>query len=343
MNPYHRLRGSIADSHRTGVGASDIPTLALLNLRYGSTPYSLWRVDTGRDPPWTGNDKTWWGNQHENTVLYRWVLDNFDAETAARFLAGKLRGRSTGALKVLTEFRHPRYRFAIAHPDLLVDHDEPVIVQAKSSGYHAARRKPDPDYGYDPEDRTQNGLPAAVFLQEQWELFCAGLEAPAWVALLADTNNYAAYGPVVADPRTQEKCLALAERFWWHVEHDQEPKPETWADVRGMFPEVAQTTAMVSGDAELSARQMVERKARIDAAVKRLHGRLDDMKNAMGLLIGGNAVLATSEGEVLAKAREAERWNLKDAKKLETQEPALWAALKEKGFVSRSTWRELRY
>jgi len=67
------------------------------------------------------------------------------------------------------------------------------------------------------------------------------------------------------------------------------------------------------------------------------------MKNAMGLLIGGNAVLATSEGEVLAKAWEAGRWNLREAKKLEASEPALWAALKEKGYLSRSEWRELRY
>ncbi len=342
MNPYTRIR----DFHATrakGVGASDIPTLALLNLRYGQTPYMLWRVKTGREPPWEGNEKTWWGHQHENTVLYRWVRDAFDEETALRFLGGKIRGRSTGALKVLTEFHHPQYRFALAHPDLLVDTEEPVIVQAKSSGYFSAKRREDADYGYDPEDRSQNGIPAATFLQEQWELFCAGIGAPAWVALLADTNNYAAYGPIVADPRTQEKCLALAERFIWHVRNDQEPKPETWADVQAMFPRPQQTTAMVSGEAEIAARRMCERKERIDAAQGRLKKKLEDMKNAMGLLIGANAVLATAEGEVLAKSWEAGRWNLREAKKLEQADPELFAALKEKGYVSRSEWRELRF
>lgn len=344
MNPYHRIRDFHA-ARAKGVGSSDVPTLALLNLRYGQTPYGLWAVKTGREAPWPGNDAAWWGRQHENTVLYRWVRDHYGEEVAERFLAAKLRGRSTNELKVLTEARHPERRYCLAHADLLVDAgamDEGPIVEAKSHSYHAARRGEDPDFGYAAEDRSQNGLPASVFLQVQWQELVYGIEV-ADVAALINTNDYREYGPVLADPRTQEKCLALAERFWWHVERDEPPKPENWEDVRKLFPQVQPTTAMIAGDAELAARQMKERAERMRRAMARMQARLDDMKNAVGLLIGGNSVLATAEGQVLAKAWETGRWYAHEIKKLEQTEPDLVKKLVDGGYLSRSEWRELRF
>jgi len=339
VNSYHRLRGSIADSHRTGVGASDIPTLALLNLRYVQTPYLLWRVKTGRDAPWQGNERTYWGHRLEGLVLREYVRQHYEETIADEFYRAYLRNRSLGELKVLTEFRHPKYRFALAHPDLLIEGDR--LVEAKSHGYHAARRGEDADFGYSYEDRSQNGIPAAVFLQVQWQAFCAEL-GEVDVAALINTNDYREYGPVLADPRTQEKCLALAERFWWHVEHDQEPKPENWEDVQTMFPRPQATTAMVSGDAELAARQMVERWTRYGDAMDRLKSRRDDIKNALGLLIGENSVLTTSEGVKLASSWQQKNPLSCDWKAFEREYPEVYAKAREAGIITQSSRRELR-
>jgi len=343
VHAYRKIR-DFHGSRRKGVGASDIPTLALLNLKYDQTPYKLWLVKTGREEPWAGNEATWWGLQLEGLVLKQYIAhpERFGPEIAEHFYREYLRRRSSGPLKVYIEFHHPQYRFALCHPDLLIDDGNPLLIQAKCHSYFAAKRKDDPDYGYDPDDRSQNGVPASVFLQEQWELFCTGLPE-AYVAVLANTNQYGEWGPIIADPRTQEKCLALAKRFMWHVERDEPPKPETWADVQAMFPQLQPTTAMVSGDTELEVRRMIERKDRLDRAAKRIKAELKDLKNAVGLLIGGNAVLTSAEGDVLARASETGRWYLREAKKLEQTEPELFKRLIDEGYITRSEWRELRF
>lgn len=336
MHKFSRIRDFHA-ARRAGVGSSDIPTLAGLTLRYGQTPLKLWELKTGRAEPWPGNDATWWGRKLEDDILYRYVHDHLDPETAARFLAGKLRGRSTGPLKVLTECVHPQYRYALAHADL-VSEREPHIVEAKSHSFHAAKRHEDPDFGYDPEDRTQNGLPASVFLQVQWQLLVYGI-VTGTVAALINTNDYREY-PVTADPRTQEKLLALAERFWWHVEHDTPPAPVNWEDVQRLYPVPQQTTAMVGGEQELGVREMKRRKDKLDAAEKRIKGKLADTKNAIGLLMGENAVLTSAEGEVLARSwpQTSESVRLKE---LREKEPGL--AEKLKPFITSTPWRGLRW
>jgi len=337
MNHFTRIRDFHA-SRRAGVGSSDIPTLAGLTLRYGQTPLKLFDEKTGRTAPWAGNEKTWWGKVHENSTLYRYVRDRYDEETAARFLASKLRGRSLGELRVLTECRHPDYRFALAHADLLMV-EEPHIAEAKSHSYHAAARKDDPDYGYDPEDLSQNGLPAGVFLQVQWQLLCYGV-GDGTVAALIDTNRYSEYGPVRADSKVQSDLLALAERFWWHVTHDTPPAPVNWADVQRLFPVPRQTTAMVGGEQELGVREMKRLKGKLDAAKKRIKGKEDDLKNAIGLLIGENSVLTSAEGEVLARSWPGAGEDV-SLKKIREQEPELYDRLKP--YITPSAWRTLKY
>ncbi|KKK47644.1 hypothetical protein LCGC14_3153100, partial [marine sediment metagenome] len=124
MNPYRKIRDFHA-SRSKGVGSSDIPVLALLTKKWGSTPYQLWRVKTGREAPWQGNEYTWWGKYHEKSVLYRYVHDHYSPDEADRFLSARLRNRSSGFLKSFTEVRHPdpEYKFALSHIDLLIEQD----------------------------------------------------------------------------------------------------------------------------------------------------------------------------------------------------------------------------
>lgn len=339
MNRYTKIRDFHA-SRRQGIGASDIPVLAGLTLKYGQTPYGLWLVKTDREAPWPGNEQTEWGKRLEGLILRRYIADpeRWGEEEADAFYRAYLRRHHSGPFKVFTEFRHPHYRFALSHPDLLIE-DEGLLVQAKSHNYFSAKRREDPDFGYDPEDHSQNGMPASVFLQEQWELLTADLKT-ANVALLANTNQYSEYGPVTADARTQEKLLALAERFWWHVEHDSPPEPVNWEDVQRLYPVPRQTTAMVGGEQELGVREMKRRKEKLDAAGKRIEAKLKDMKNALGLLIGENSVLVGAEGEVLARSwpQTSESVRLKE---LREKEPEL--AEKLKPFITSTPWRGLRW
>lgn len=375
MNPYHKIRDFHA-ARAKGVGASDIPTLAGLAKRWGSTPMTLWEEKTGRAPRWRGNQRTYWGNQLEGLVLRQWVDRAFGGERAAAFYRAQLRGRSIGPLKIRTEARHPEYRYALAHADLIVDSPDvigvkcpkcgalddykpdvsiecsggcgkiicapPAMIQeAKTAGFFGGKRDDDPDYGYSQDDFSQNGIPAAVFLQVQWQLFCYGIDV-AGVSVLIDTGNYAEYGPIIADPRMQEKCLALADRFWQHVTNDTPPKPETWNDVCKLYPEIKETTAMIGGAEESRVREMVARKKSLVKRQKQILDEIADMKNAIGVQLQGNKILTASDGEVFAKASERSKESIA-LKPLISGRPDLYETLKVEGFVKKSEWREVRF
>jgi hypothetical protein len=334
--PIEDFDGSRVNS----LGASDMPTLALLNKRWGQTPYTLWQEKTGRAEPFRGNNRTYWGHMLEGLVLRQFVK-NHDLASPTGFymayLARKYRARRN--IRIYTEFRHPDYPWAMSHPDLVVLGDVPRIQEAKTAGFFGARRDDDPDFGYSDEDFSQNGIPAAVFLQVQWQLFTAGIREGG-VSLLADTANYREYGPIIADPRTQEKLLALGERFMWHVEHDEPPKPEIWADVVSLYPEVEETTAMVGGDELSMATQMIAEYHDAASKIKKLEARREEVKNALGLWIGGNKILVSSEGAKLASQGKVSSEYF-DLKKLRTEKPETYEELKAAGFVNEKSWRNL--
>ena len=342
MNRYTKIR-DFHGARAKSVGSSDIPILAGLTKRWGSTPYSLWEVKTGRKSPWPGNERTYWGNALEGRVLHRWVRDEFGPNSAESFYRHLVAGRSSGPFKVKTEARHPDFRFALAHADLIFDHtgDMQRIVEAKTAGFFGAKRSDDPDYGYSLDDHTQNGLPASVFLQTQWQLLCYG--APeATVAALIDTGDYREYGPIAPDKKIQEQCLAMAQRFMWHVENDRPPKPTTWEDICSLFPEPRQTTAMIAGEEEEKVRVMIDKKKQLTKRRKRDKDEIEDMRDAIGILIGENAVLSSAEGDVFAKSRLGSRRNI-SVPGVEEKAPDLFAKLTEAGLVTKTEKREVRF
>lgn len=344
MNKYTRIRDFHA-TRATGVGSSDIPILAGMYRRRGSTTLSLWESKTGRTPPWDGNERTRVGHDLEAYVLMRFIEERYGPETAERFYFNKLRDRSSGPLKAMTEARHPERSYCIAHCDMLADIDngvdEPYIVEAKTVGMMAGKRREGEIFtGYDLEDRSAQGIPDAVYLQVQWQLFCYGVST-GWVAALID-NQYGTWGPIAADRKVQEKCLALAERFWRLVETDTPPPPETWDDVQRLFPYQQDTTAMISGPEEDHVREMVKRDKELAAHIKRLDDEREDIKNAVGILIGGNSVLASAEGDVLAKSSSQSRESV-SVSKLKKEAPEIEAQLRAAGLVSVSSFRTVRY
>jgi predicted phage-related endonuclease len=323
MNRYTKIRDFHA-SRLTGVGSSDIPTLALYNKRWGDTPLTLYREKVGITPPKETGERAEWGHRLEGIVLAKFIEKRYGEETAAEYLRYKARKMSVGAFKTETECRHPERPYVLAHADLVVDDMrladdgktplspdegvpiEPYIVEAKTTGLMSAKRDEDePDEGYSKTDFSQNGIPAKVFLQVQWQMLAYDVPT-AYVAVLVDGGEYREYGPIKADPRTQEKCLKLAEVFWRDCVVPQcEPKPETWDDVQLMWPETKDFTARIGGEDELKVRAMSSEYFAAKKRIKELTERTDEIVDAFGILMGENSVLTSGEGVQFASS-----WNV---------------------------------
>jgi len=345
MNRYQKIH-NFHGARATGVGSSDIPTLAGFSRQWGQTPYTLWRQKTGIDGPSEAGERADWGHRLEGLVLARFIEGHFNTDTAMEFLRYKNRGMSIGQFLTETECRMPSRPYVLAHADLIIDDfDTPagrqsVIVEAKTTGLMSAKRDDDPDEGYSKTDFSQEGIPAKVFLQVQWQLLAYDVKF-AYVAVLIDGGEYREYGPIVADPRTQEKCLALAERFWKCVETKTEPKPETWGDIGLMFPNPKDNTAMIGGEDELKTRAMISKYHRHKAFIKKLEERTDEITTALGILIGDNKTLVSAEGVKLASSWSVEKENA-SVSALKEKEPEIYTRLKEAGIITASSWRTLR-
>lgn len=346
MNRFTRIKNFHADRLK-GVGSSDMPILAGMYKHYTNdytlvrtgetiklpqTALTLFRVKTGRvmqidrEPISGGRAPKRWGNRLEPLILMDHVTERYGEALALEFYRNATRAEpvSTGDLKIKTECWHPKYNFAYAHADLLDLINDPLLVEAKASGMMGAKRRESGGglYGWDPDDTSQEGCPDPVLVQIQWQLFCYGM-VEAIANPLIDTSDLRTYGPIIADPRRQEEMLALAERFWWHVEHDKEPQPTTWDDVVSLSPTLTDTTKIItSGETEMEIRAMIDEGTKIKERKKELDARLEKIKMGLGILAGdveeveedgkkiqrwtGTArkVLATMTGDTLATFRD---------------------------------------
>jgi hypothetical protein len=341
MNRYTKIK-DFHGARALGIGSSDIPILAGFGKQYGDTPYTLYLEKLGKTSRRPAGPRAEWGHRLEPLILSAWISRNHGEAEALDYLAAAIKGRSLGRYKSLTEARHPERRYVLAHADLVIDDEAPLIVEAKSTGFFSGKRREGEAFlGYDPDDLTQNGIPDPVFLQVQWQMLAYGIDE-ARVAVLIDTGDYREYGPILADPRTQEKELALAERLWICLENQTPPKPETWSDVTTMWPVPDEKTAMVGGEEELKARAWIERYHALGTVKDRAEAERAEIKNALGILIGENSILATPEGVRLASSWIQANPASVDLKGLEKGDPELYARLVEGGHVKRSERRELR-
>ena len=301
---------------RNYIGASDIATLAGLNKKYNQTPLTLWEVLTKRTEQWTGNESTEWGHLLEGLILKKAIEKLGHKNYSERFYFDKIKGKNKTffqneiAFYNNTEALCPHFKHLTAHADLVIDDfKNPKIIEAKSSKFFASKRKDEEETvdGYSMKDFSANGIPLKVRLQVQAQLMCYNVES-AHVALLADTSSHKLYGEIKKDVKTQEYILALCEKFWQCVEKDIPPKPETWADILRLYPEIdEETKAVISGEEEQKVLIMKNQYKRYSKAISKLQGRQEDIKNAIGLLIGENKYLENAEGENLAKTFMTER------------------------------------
>lgn len=348
MNHYQKIKSDseFLENRRKGVGSSDLPILAGLTKRWGQTPLTLFREKKGLSPSFEGNERTYWGHELEVSVLKKFISGRYGDDAAFDFQAAAIRGRSSGPFKVKTECFHPVRKYCLAHADLVVIQDGAVtntpnclagkcaypemlqctgcefnrtqdyLVEAKTSGLYSAKRREGQIFeGYDPDDRSQFGIPDKVFMQVQWQMYVYGV-TEAWVVVLIDTADYREYGPIIYDPRHVEQSLALAEKFWALVEAGQEPSPITWGDVISVFSKLEDKTRMVSGEEESQARQIIARGKDLKERAKIIKEEIEDINMALGILAGDtrsengeiirtmNRVLNDSSGNKLATFRD---------------------------------------
>ncbi len=343
MNDWRYMKDRDFKEGRNYLGASDAPTIAGINPY--QTPLELWEIFTGREKGFTGNELTKWGHIQEINILAEYVQKiTGSSEQRNDFITSRVWGEEKfNKFHSWTEAVYPENNRILSHADLLdLSGEIPVIIQAKNSGeFAAATRKKDVNKGYDREDMTSNGIPLSVYFQEQIELLTYGLPR-AWVAVLIGGNSWKLYGPIEYNKKTVEKLLALYMRFLWHVDKDIAPTPETWSDVVKLFPNFKKNTkAVVSDEAEIECRQMLEEHGKIGLKIKELEGQKDNIKNALGLFIGGNNYLETPDGRNLASASEIkgrESISVSSLKKF----PELYKTVTEVGLITTSdSYRQL--
>lgn len=338
MNDFTYMKDRDFKEGRKYLGASDAPTIAGINPY--QTPLELWEIFTGRVKGFAGNELTKWGHIQEINILAEYVHKiTGSGEARNDFITSRIWGENQfNEFHSWTEAVYPENNRILSHSDLLhvPKGNIPVIIQAKNSGeFAAAQRRRDVNKGYDRQDMSSNGIPLSVYFQEQMELITYGLPK-AWVAVLIGGNSWKLYGPVEYNKKTVEKLLALYMRFLWHVDKDIPPTPKTWSDVVKLFPNFKKNTkAVVSDEAEIECRQMLEEHSKIGLKIKELEGQKDNIKNALGLFIGGNNYLETPDGRSLASASEIsgrQSISLTGLKKL----PELFKKVEEAGLITES-------
>jgi hypothetical protein len=341
MNDFTYLKDPEFTQGRFYIGASDIPTLALLNLKYDQTPLTLWEEKTGRAEPFQGNERTKAGKELEPIIL-KWglkKLKDFSSEAWDSFLVSRFNKLNDwlGHFS-LTEASHPTRPYVKSHADL-IESSHPFIMEAKSTGYFGTR-KGNINYGYDKDDLSANGIPSSVYLQIQTQMLCYGIDQT-YVSVMIDTGQHRLYGPIAAHKKTQEKILALCERFWYHVEKDEPPKPELWKDILKLNPILdKQNKTVISGPELIKVEDMKERAKILREKKKKIDEELKDLKNAVGLIINKNAYLESATGDSLAKAFDVTRYMLKDYKKMSKTR---LTRMVNDGFINKIEYRDLRF
>ena len=331
MNNFTYMTDRNFSKGRKYIGASDMATISGINPY--KTPLQLWEELTGKTEPFHGNSRTAWGHKQEPMILGEYVRKVYGENFANGFIYSRLDGKEKfNDLHSWTEAMAGNR--LCAHADLLdLSGDFPIIIQAKNTGEFAAgSRKKDKNKGYDPEDFSSSGIPLAVYLQEQWEMMCYGISV-SYVAVLIGGYDWRLYGPIDYSKKTCNALLTLAERMLDLVDRDEPPKPETWDDVVRLFPDFKpDTKTVVSGDDEFKCRSMLHEYAKLSEKEKDIGKKKDDIKNALGLYLGGNQYLQTPEGITLASASEIPGRETVSVKELKKNKE-LFSAVESAGLI----------
>ena len=195
-------------------------------------------------------------------------------------------------------FRHPEFAFIGATVDGISDG---AIVEAKTTSL-----------GFDT-------LPDHIEVQVQEQLACAGLQL-AFVPVLMRGRDFKIF-EVKADADLQEMILERMARLWLRVQEGDPPPPMSPGDVRRLFP--------VDKGSELVADQTLVEAAQKLREIKTNLASLADQKAVLETSIQGemgeHAVLADSDGHVIATWKTTKASSRFDAKVFKAAQPDVYA------------------
>jgi len=92
----------------------------------------------------------------------------------------------------------------------------------------------------------------------------------------------------------------------------------------------------------MRARECAARYWSLGERIKALTDERDELKSALGIYIGENAILTASDGTKLASSSTQANPTSVDLKGIKKKEPEIFAHLVEGGYVKQSERRELR-
>lgn len=328
----------------TCLGASDFVTLIGLNTF--QTPYKKWLEMTGREKPHKAGITASWGHRHEMNILSSYIQDKDCEKTAYEFemdyLNHKYERPDSYVPKTnffpYTEYFHPEIPWLMAHPDM-IDLENQENIEAKSGKLMANMRREGMD-GYDKNDAGPSGVPLRVYVQVQIQALCTGLKTTR-VRALIDTNDVLNY-EIPASKKVQEKLLDIGSRFMWNVKNDTEPMPINTDDIKKMFPDVVNKTAYIAGEQAEFARKMKERKKFLKGKVKKFESEIDDIKDALFVMIGGNKYLFDDDNNKICTQVLFDTVNVSGAKEIKESEEDLYIRLKTKGLIKSGQTRYVR-
>lgn len=265
------------EERRTGLGGSE--AAAALGLSPWQTPYSLWELKTGRAPPVDQTEPMLWGHLLEDVVRREYA-------------------RRTGleARPVQEMLRHPEHPWMFSHLDGQVFGAEPrrVILEVKT-----ART----GQGWGEEDTSE--IPLNYLIQTHHNLAVAQADVCDVPVLIAG-QDFRIY-QVHRDRELEQQLIEREAAFWAFVTSDQPPPPTTLQDAVRRWGRSDARGAVVAGDAEMAAVNLLRTLHRQRKEIEALEA---EAKTLVMTAMGDDGLnLVDANGEVLAT------WKLDNGRK----------------------------
>ena len=363
MNPYTFYQSDVRRPGELYIGSSDIPVIIKTkNSRIKKSQYELWEEKTGKAESFQGNDFTTWGHELEPLLISAFIRENYNSKLAYKFKVDYIlhqewrdpeKYNPATFFHPFTECRHDLFPWAVAHSDCIcipeinengytiVDDFNAFQLEAKTGGYFA-RVKREGFEGFDLDDHSTNGVPTDILLQVQWQMLVYDIGLT-YVLLLVDDNKFHIY-EVPAIKKWFPLMLEKASRFIWHCQKDKPPKPEKYSDIEKLFPEIKDKAVYVTGERAVIAEQMKAEKKKLQIKIKKYQSRVDDIKDAAGLLMGENKFLYNAETgkKIFQQVITKDQYNMIHPSTILKQAPEVFKILEEKGLINKSDRRYIR-
>lgn len=236
-----------------GIGASEISAVVGMNPYAG--PWDIWLRKTGQAPDVEEGEAIEWGHRLEPAIRQKYA----DLTGAVMYVPSES----------LFHFDTP---WARATPDAIVFESADPLAK----WLHLMQVK---NVGYWPGKDWDDGPPAYVQLQEQWEMYVTGLDRADVAALIAG-SDYRVY-TVHRDDKLIADLVEIGADFWRHVETRTPPKIDESEACRNHFTRrlaKAQSVELVA-DADIEGTIAEWHKAR--TALKQAERDVERLRNTV--------------------------------------------------------------